>query len=141
MDDLERPVQRRLAEQVRGQGLSLDYLACPRWDGAVPARMTCTGYVDGLVAPVDVRLEAAVRGRAVDFDARLLDGVIATRRLTDLLRSQGWSGADCGEVAAYPARVGSRIVCRVVRGGEPRFVVATVQARSGRVMISGYPSS
>jgi len=138
MDDLERPVHRRLAAQVAGQGLTLTYLDCPRWDGSVPARMVCKGYVDGLVARVAVHLRAAVNGKAVGFDARLLDGVIATRKLERTLRRQGWSRAECGDVPAYPARVGIRIVCHVHRSGDDRYVVATVSDRSGAVMIADY---
>ena len=50
MDSLEKPVHARLAAQIAGQGLTLTYLDCPHWDGTVPQRMTCRGYVDGLVA-------------------------------------------------------------------------------------------
>ena len=138
MDGLERPVHHRLAAQVAGQGLTLTYLDCPPWDGTVPARMVCKGYVDGLVARVAVHLRAAVEGKAVGFDARLLDGVIATRKLERTLRHQGWSRADCGDVPAYPAKVGSRIVCHVHRRGDDRYVVATVSDRSGAVMIADY---
>ena len=52
--------------------------------------MTCTAYVDGVLARVAVHLKAAVEGKAVSFDARLLDGVIATRNLEATLRRQGW---------------------------------------------------
>lgn len=138
MDSLEKPVADRLARQVARQGLTLTYLDCPHWDGAVPSRMICRGYVDGLVAKVRVLLRAAVAGRAVSFDARLGDGVIATRNLEGTLRRKGWSVADCGDVAAYPARVGSEIVCRVTRTGEKRYVVATVSGRAGAVMIADY---
>ena len=138
MDDLERPVHRRLAAQISGQGLTLTYLDCPRWDGTVPTRMVCKGYVDGLVARVAVHLRAAVEGKAVGFDARLLDGVIATRKLERTLQRQGWARADCGDVPAYPAKVGSRIVCHVHKSGDDRYVVATVSDRSGAVMIGDY---
>lgn len=138
MDSLEKPVHARLAAQIAGQGLILTYLACPHWDGTVPQRLTCRGYVDGLVAHVAVHLKAAVEGKAVGFDARLLDGVIATRKLEGTLRDQGWRVADCGDRAAYPADVGSRIVCHVRRPGDDRYVVATVSDRSGSVMIADY---
>lgn len=141
MDGLERPVHDRLAAQVAGQGLTLTYLDCPRWNGTVPIRIVCKGYVDGLVARVAVHLRAAVEGKAVGFDARLLDGVIATRKLERTLRQQGWSRADCGDVPAYPAKVGSRIVCHVHRAGDDRYVVATVSDRSGAVMIADYRAS
>ena len=138
MDRLEKPVHARLAAQVAGQGLTLSYLDCPRWDGAVPIRMTCTAYVDGVLARVAVHLKAAVEGKAVSFDARLLDGVIATRNLEATLRRQGWQGADCGDAPAYPAVVGSRIVCRVTRPSGDRYVQATVTDRSGAVIIADY---
>ena len=142
MDSLEKPVHARLAAQIAGQGLTLAYLECPHWDEMVPRRMTCRGYVDGLVARVAVHLKAAVEGKAVSFDARLLDGVIATRKLETTLRHQGWKEADCGGRAAYPAEVGSRIVCHVRRPGDDRYVVATVSDPSGAVMIADYrPSS
>jgi hypothetical protein len=138
MNQLERPVHARLAAQVAGQGLTLTYLDCPPWDGSVPSRMTCTAYVDGVLARVAVHLKAAVEGKAVSFDASLLDGVIATRKLEATLRRQGWQRADCGDAPAYPATPGSRIVCRVSRASGDRFVQATVTDRSGAVMIADY---
>ena len=96
--------------------------------------MTCTAYVDGVLARVAVHLKAAVEGKAVSFDARLLDGVIATRNLEATLRRQGWQRADCGDAPAYPAVVGSRIVCRVTRPSGDRYVQATVTDRSGAVI-------
>ena len=141
MDGLERQVAHRLAEQVAPQGLTLSYLDCPRWTGRVPVRITCRAYVDGLVTKVRVHLRAAVQGKAVGFYADLADGVIATRRLEDILKGQGASDVSCGHVAAYPAVVGTRIVCRERRGGATRYVVATVSNRSGRVMIADYRSA
>ena len=138
MNQLERPVRERLADQVAGQGLTLTYLDCPPWDGTVPRRMTCTAYVDGVLARVAVHLKAAVEGRAVSFDARLLDGVIATHNLVSTLHEKGWDRVDCGDVPAYPSRVGSRIVCHVQRPSDDRYVVATVSARNGAVMIRDY---
>jgi hypothetical protein len=138
MDRLERPVQARLAAQVAGQGLHLTYLDCPHWDGRVPSRMTCTAYVDGVLARVAVHLRAAVEGRAVSFDANLLDGLVATRNLEATLRRQGWERADCGGAPAYPATVGSRIVCHVTRASGERYVQATVTDRTGAVMIADY---
>jgi hypothetical protein len=138
MDTLERPVHERLAAQIAGQGLTLSYLDCPHWDGRVPQRLVCRAFVEGLVARVAVHLKAAVAGRAVSFDARLLDGVIATRNLETTLHRQGWTGADCGDVPAYPTRVGSRIVCHVRKTSDDRYVVATVSDRSGTVMIRDY---
>ena len=135
MDSLEKPVAARLARQIAPLGLRLDYLDCPHWDGAVPSRMTCRGYVDGVVARVLVVLRADALGRAVWFDARLGGGVIATRTLEDTLRHRGWTDPDRGRVPAYPARVGTRIVCRVGRSGAHRYLVVTVRSRAGAVMI------
>jgi hypothetical protein len=141
MNEMERPVAERLAAQVADQGLSLEFLDCPAWDGDVPRRMVCKAYVDGLVARVLVRLKVSSTGQAVGFDAELDEGIIATRTLEDTLRGQGWQDPDCGEVAAYPAIVGHQLVCRVSRDGDARFVVATVEDRSGTVTISDYRST
>jgi hypothetical protein len=140
MDRLEKPVADQLARHIASQGLSLAYLDCPRWNGTVPSRMTCRGYVDGLVAQVQVLLKAAVQGRAVSFDAWLADGLIATRNLEKTLREHGWARPDCGEVPAYPADAGETLVCRVHRGstGRARYVVATVTDRTGAVTIADY---
>ena len=89
MDQLERPVAVRLARQVARQGLTLEYLDCPRWDGTVPSRMSCRAYVDGLRTGVEVVFTRAVQGKAVGFDARLARGVIATRNLERTLRRRG----------------------------------------------------
>ena len=138
MNKLEKPVAARLAAQVADQGLSLSYLDCPRWSGRVPARMVCRAYLDGVVASVRVHLRAAVAGKAVGFDAALADGIIATRKLERTLRGQGWTSADCGTRAAYAAVVGTRIVCRVQRKAQERFLVARVTDRDGQVMIGAY---
>ena len=140
MDLLEEPVFERLAPQVAQQGLTLEYLDCPRWDSTVPSWITCRAYVDGIIASVRVHLRAAVAGKAVAFDARLGGGVIATKNLEATLRGQGWRVADCGNVMAYPARAGDTIVCRVQRPGDERFLVATITDRTGAVTIAGYPS-
>ena len=138
MNRLERPVARMLARQIAPQGLTLEYLDCPHWDGVVPSRMTCRAYVDGLLATAPVRLSMGAPGQAVDVDAWLGDGVIATDSLEDTLRRQRWARPDCGRAAAYPARVGSRIVCRVTRDGQVRYVAATVRSRAGAVMIADF---
>jgi hypothetical protein len=140
MNRLERPVAERLARQVAGEDLTLDFLDCPRWNGTVPSTMTCRGYVEGLVTQVRVHLLAAAGGH-IGFDARISTGVVATRRLVDTLNAGGWTAVDCGDVAAYPATVGGRIVCRVHRGGRTRYVVATVRSPAGRVTIADYPST
>jgi hypothetical protein len=141
MDRLERPVAARLARQVADEGLHLAYLDCPAWDGSLPRSMSCRGYVDGLVVTVRVLLRRAVVGShpEVDFDAHLAGGLVATERLEETLRARGWVRADCGAVPAYPARAGTRIVCKVGRaGGAGRYVVATVRDRSGTVLIADY---
>jgi hypothetical protein len=138
MNKLERPVAERLAAQVSGQGLSLTYLDCPHWGGRVPMRIVCRAYLDGVVAKVRVHLRAAVAGKAVSFDAALAQGVIATRKLEQTLRAQGWTRADCGARAAYAAVVGTSIVCRVQRKGQERYLVARVTDPDGRVMIGDY---
>jgi len=138
MNRMERPVAERLAAHVAEQGLTLEFLDCPAWDGDVPSRMVCKAYVDGLVAGVHVRLKVSSAGQTVGFDAELDEGIIATRTLEETLRSQGWHDPDCGEIAAYPAVVGHELVCRVARDGETRYVVATVEDRSGTVTISDY---
>ena len=135
MNSLERPVAQRLAQQIASDGLTLEHLDCPAWDRRLPGRMMCKGYVDGLVARVRVDLAASKQG-GVTFAARLTDGVVATRKLERTLLRQGWTGPDCGEVAAYPARLGSRIRCRVTRSGRPRYLVATVDDRAGGVSIA-----
>ncbi len=138
MNRWERPLAARLARQVRAQGLTLDYLDCPSWDGSVPSAMSCWAWVDGLRVRVRVLLRAAAPGKEVGFDARLGAGLVATRSLEDTLRGQGWTSADCGDVPAYPARVGTRIVCAVQRPGLERYVVATVRSRAGAVVITDY---
>ena len=133
MDEVER-VRDRLAAQIMGQGFTLTYLDCPACNRP---RTVLKGYVDGLVARVGVHLQAAVEGKAVGFDARLLDGVIATRKLERTLRHSGWSRADCGKAPPTPSRSGW-IVCHVTKAGDDRYVVATVSDRSGAVTIGDY---
>jgi hypothetical protein len=102
--------------------------------------MSCRGYVDGLVAIVRVLLRRAVVGShgEVDFDAHLAGGVVATERLVETLHARGWAQADCGAAPAYPARAGTRIVCKVARPGAGEYVVATVRDSSGTVLITDY---
>jgi hypothetical protein len=92
-----------------------------------------------VVGQVEVDLERG-DGSAVEFDAELGDGIVATARLVDRLRQEGHTGVRCGELAAYPARPGLRIVCRVRRGGAVEHLVATVSDRSGAVQIQDYES-
>ncbi len=141
MNKMERPVATQLARQLARQGLRLTYLDCPPWNGVVPSRMTCRGYVDGLVTDVRVVFTRAVPGKAIGFDAQLTRGVIATRNLEATLERQGWSDPDCGDVPAYPARVGSRIVCRAARHDGKRYVVATIRSRTGEVSVAEYRRS
>ena len=143
MNRLERPVAARLAGRIASDGLHLEYLDCPAWDGSLPRSMSCRGYVDGVVATVRLKLRRAVVGAQpeVDFDARLARGVVATARLEERLRADGWDEVDCGRARAYPARAGVRIVCRVSRSGAGRYVVATVRDRTGTVAIADYPGT
>ncbi len=136
MDRLERPIAARLAARAARDGLTLDYLACPSWDGRMPERIRCTGYFDGVTASVRVRL-TSLPGGSVGFDANIGKGVVSTHRLVEQLRGRGYRDVDCGDRAAYPARVGLRLVCAVSRHGHRSFVVATVTSRAGGVTIQG----
>lgn len=136
MDALERPVAEELGGMLADQGLTLEYLDCPRWDGTMPAQLDCTGYLDGVRGRVQVALAAGEDG-SVAFDAALQHGVIATANLVDELVEQGYSEVDCGGVPAYPTRVGDTFVCAVTDGGQRRYVDATVTDRTGAVDIVG----
>ncbi len=136
MDRLEKPIASRLEGKVTGQGLSLDYLDCPEWNGKAPQRLTCTGYLDGVKA--DVRVQLTKTSTRVNFDAELADGVLATENLVRQLKAEGYADIDCGERPAYPAVVGDRIYCSVRQAGERKYVVATVIDRSGTVQIRDY---
>ena len=137
MDHLEKPIAHRLAPQAAAEGLSLDYLACPSWDGRMPERMRCTGYLDGVTAQVRVRLRA-VAGHSIAFDAKIGDGVVATHNLVAQLRGHGYTRVDCGDRPAYRSRVGLKLVCAVTDHGHRKYVVATVTDRSGEVAITDY---
>lgn len=137
MDHLEEPIARHLAAQVDDEGLTLEYVDCPRWSGVVPTQLICDGYVDGVVGQVDVELSRGEDG-AVEYDAWLEEGVLATARLVGRLESAGYDDVDCGETPAYPARVGLRLVCEVEDAGETVYVVATVTEPSGKVEIRDY---
>lgn len=137
MNGLERPIAARLAHKATAEGLSLDYLDCPRWDRAMPRRLTCTGYFDGVRAPVLVRLTTVVGG-AVGFDAEIGPGVVATRNLVERLQDHGYTHVDCGDRAAYRSLAGLRLICAVVDHGTRKYVVATVKDRSGAVAIHDY---
>lgn len=134
MDTLEQPVADRLAPELRDEGLTLQYVDCPPWRGKVPFETECRGYVDGVVGDVEVALSHG-RGGAVEFDARLGEGVVSVSSLVDRLEDQGWTDVDCGDTPAYPARVGLRIVCRVHERTQASYVVATVTDRRGEVEI------
>lgn len=135
MSAWERKVRTRLGRQLRDDGLTLDHLACPEVQHT-PARLTCDGYVDGVVAQVHVRL-ARWHDGTVEFDAELGDGVVSTANLADRLAAGASGPVDCGRTPAYPARVGARIVCSVRRADGTAYVVATVTDRSGAVEIAG----
>jgi hypothetical protein len=137
MDDLEQAVAARLGRQVAREGLRLQYVACPAWHGKAPRRLTCRGYVDGVITAIHVRL-SRMTGGAVGFQARLARGLISTTKLEDQLRKDGFGHVDCGDIPAYPSVVGSRVVCAVTKQGQKKFVVARVTSPSGSVMIQGY---
>lgn len=137
MDSVEEPIADHLAEQLRVDGLTLDYVDCPRWSGSVPARMVCDGYLDGVVGQVQVELTRG-RGGAVEYDAWLEEGVLATARLVRRLEDEGYTSVECGDVAAYPARIGLRLVCEVEDDGEIAYVAATVVDADGEVRIEDY---
>ena len=134
MDVLERSVAERLSAQLRDEGLGVSYVDCPEVTGGLPATLDCDGYVEGVVGQVLVDLSD--EGGAVEFDARLDGGVVATSRLVRRLESEGMGRADCGETPAYPARIGLEIVCSVRQDGETSYVVATVTDRRGAVEIA-----
>ena len=137
MDRLERPIAARLADKAAREGLTLGYLACPKWDGGMPRRLRCHGWFDGVKAPVLVHI-GTVAGRSITFDARIGPGVVATHNLVDQLRGRGYSHVDCGRQAAYRSRVGLRIVCSVQAHGRRSYVVAVVRNGSGAVAIHDY---
>lgn len=137
MDVLEASVRDRLNTRLADDGLRLEHVDCPRWDHQVPARLRCRGYVDGVVGQVVVELTGR-KTDGVEFDAELREGVVATARLVDQLAEAGYGGVDCGPAAAYPARHGLQIFCRVHRDGQRAHVVATVSDRTGRVRIEDY---
>lgn len=134
MDQLEQSVADRLAPRLVVDGLHLDYVDCPRWPEGLPAAVECRGYVDGVVGDVDVELTKSARGR-VEFDARLDDGILATRRLVERLEHEGYTRVDCGNSPVYPAQPGLRIVCRVHSDGQTLHMGAEVTDGQGAVRI------
>jgi len=54
------------------------------------------------------------------------------------LREDGYTAIDCGKKPAYPAVVGSEVVCKVSKDGAQKYVVATVLEGSRTVQISDY---
>lgn len=136
MARLENAVADRLKGQVAGQGLRLNYLNCPQWDGKAPQQLTCEAYLNGVTADVRVRLTRTTT--SVNFDARLQDGVLATANVERRLRKNGYTATDCGEKPAYPAVVGSEVVCKVSKDGRQKYVVAEVLDGSRTVEISDY---
>ncbi len=136
MDKLEKPIASQLEKRITGNGLSLDYLDCPEWDGKAPQELTCKGYVSGVQGNVRVRLTRTAT--SVNFDAELQDGVLATSNLVRQLKTAGYAEVDCGDKPAYPTVVGSELVCAVGKGGNAKYVVATVLDESGMVEIKDY---
>jgi len=137
MDDIEEPIARKLGKQVASQGLHVDHLSCPEWDGKVPAELTCDGWFDNVKGTVLVRLTRD-KGGMVAFDAELRQGVIATKRLVDELVSKGYTDVDCGSAPAYPTDLGSTITCAVTHQGTEKHVVATIIDDRGGVTISDF---
>jgi len=137
MNRLETAVTQRLNTRLGDDGLRLQHVDCPHWDGTVPHHLRCEGYVDGVVGEVGVDLAKGDGGR-IEFDAELGDGVVATTRLVDRLGHEGYADVRCGRDAAYPAEPGLRIVCRGRRDGETVHVVATVTDHHGAVKIEDY---
>ena len=134
MDDMERTIAERLADQVAALGLHVDQLQCPRWDKSVPAALVCQGWFDGVRGEVRVHLATDDEGMVV-FDAELRGGVLATAKLVDELESAGYTEVDCGDAPAYPTVVGSTITCAVTGADGEDFVVATVTDDQGKVEI------
>ncbi len=137
MDELERPIADLLATRLDQHGLSLDHLSCPERGREAPTVLVCSGYFDGITGDVEVHLTRG-RGGAVEFDAQLGSGVIATASLVRRLQDQGYTDVDCGDQAAYRSEVGSRLVCSVNDGGTTKYLVATVVDSAGSVEIEDY---
>jgi len=136
MDKLERPIASQLEKRITGNGLSLDYLDCPDWNGKAPQELACEGYVSGVRGEVRVRLTRTAT--SVNYDAELQDGVLATANLVRQLKTAGYTKIDCGDKPAYPTVVGSELVCAVGKDGNVKYVVATVLDESGMVEIKDY---
>ena len=134
MSPLEQAVAARLRGVARHHGLLLQHLRCPAWDHRMPGRVRCTGWFSGVRADVQVRL-TRVAGGSLLFDAWIGDGVVATRQLVRRLEQRGATDVDCGATAAYPARVGLRIVCAGGPVAHRHYWVATVTDTSGSVRI------
>ena len=137
MDAMEKPIADRLALQVAPQGLHVDYLDCPDWNGKVPAHLNCQGWFDGVRGTVRVTLERD-KGGTVAFDAELEDGVIATKKLVRELAAKGYADIDCGQAPAYPTDIGSTITCAVTDKGMRKHVVATITDGHGGVTIADF---
>lgn len=137
MDQIERPIAEQLGAKVAGQGMHVDALRCPEWDGSVPAELTCDGWFDGVKGTVEVILTRSHTDK-VAFDAELVTGVIATQALVDELVSKGYTHVDCGDAPAYPTELGSTITCAVTSAGDRKHVVATVTDQHGGVTISDF---
>jgi hypothetical protein len=137
MGRLEAAVAERLDSGLADDGLDLQHVDCPAWTGAVPVHLTCEAHVDGVLGRIEVDLSEGSAG-AVEFEAVLGDGIVATARLVDRLLAQGYAEARCGAAPAYPALPGLDIVCQVRKGGTVSHVVATVADRSGSVRIEDY---
>lgn len=135
MDRWERHIAARLDRRLRDDGLRLDHLSCPRWRAHASATVTCDAYLHGVRAEVVVVVRPD--GDGMDYDARIVGGVVATRALERQVLDAGYRRVDCGEVAAYPADVGLEVLCscRDATGG-PALVVARVTDWGGSVEIA-----
>lgn len=137
MSRMERYIAGKLASKVVDEGLDLEYLDCPTWGRRMPHTINCEGFFNGVVGEVEVRLDATAGG-LVAYDAKLTNGVISTRKLVERLEADGYRQVNCGDAPAYPADVGSEVVCSVDKVGDRVFVVARVSDLSGGVLIREY---
>jgi hypothetical protein len=137
MNIVERTIAGDLSSRLSEQQLTLDYLDCPDFDDrSRPQKVTCRGYVDGVLA--DVRVSLWGPADHMQYDAMLDDGVLATANLVRRLEAQGYREIDCGERPAYRSHVGDQIICTVVEAARQKYVVATVTTDGGEVEISDY---
>ncbi len=137
MTRVERTIAADLSSRLSEQELSVSHLDCPDFDDAQkPEKVTCQGYVDGVVAGVSVTLWGPPAN--LQYDARLDRGILATANLVRRLAVEGYHQIDCGHRSAYRSIVGDQIICAVTKNDRQKYVVATVTTNSGEVEISDY---